>query len=66
MDKPIEKLESRIDDMIKLCGDLRKENELLRHDQRLLRQEFSQLQDKNQIARKRVEHIVARLKSLED
>ncbi len=63
MDDPIKRLESRIDDILKLCEDLRKENEVLRSDQRLLRQEYYQLQEKNRIARKRVEQIIGRIKS---
>lgn len=61
----IEKLEQRVLDMIELCERMAKENELLKNDQQMLRQEFATLQKKNQIARGRVEQIVARLKSLE-
>jgi len=61
----IEKLEQRISDMIELCEKMSRENELLKNDQQMLRQEFAALQEKNKIARGRVEQIVARLKSLE-
>jgi cell division protein ZapB len=61
----IEKLEQRITDMIELCEKMNRENELLKNDQQILRQEFAALQEKNKIARGRVEQIVARLKSLE-
>ena len=61
----IEKLEQRITDMIELCEKMSRENELLKNDQQMLRQEFAALQEKNKIARGRVEQIVARLKSLE-
>ena len=44
---------------------MNRDNEVLRNDQRMLRQEFKALQEKNKIARGRVEQIVARLKSLE-
>jgi cell division protein ZapB len=61
----IEKLEQRISDMIELCEKMSRENEILKTDQQMLRQEFTSLQEKNKIARGRVEQIVARLKSLE-
>jgi cell division protein ZapB len=61
----IQKLEQRISDMIELCERMSRENELLKTDQQMLRQEFATLQEKNKIARGRVEQIVARLKSLE-
>ena len=65
MEDTIEKLEQRITDMIELCEKMNRENELLKNDQQILRQEFAALQEKNKIARGRVEQIVARLKSLE-
>ncbi len=65
MEDTIEKLEQRISDMIELCEKMSRENEILKTDQQMLRQEFTSLQEKNKIARGRVEQIVARLKSLE-
>ncbi|WP_423906842.1 hypothetical protein [Candidatus Spongiihabitans sp.] len=61
----LQKLEQRVADMIKLVEDMGRENEILRTDQQMLRQEFKSLQEKNKIARGRVEQIVSRLKSLE-
>ncbi len=61
----IEKLEQRIADMIELLESISRENDLLKTDQQVLRQEFVALQEKNKIARVRVEQIVARLKSIE-
>ena len=65
MEDTIEKLEQRISDMIELCEKMSRENEILKTDQQMLRQEFTSLREKNKIARGRVEQIVARLKSLE-
>lgn len=65
MDQSIEKLEVRVGELIKLAETMNRDNEILRNDQRMLRQEFKALQEKNKIARGRVEQIVARLKSLE-
>ena len=61
----IQKLEQRVADMIKLVEEMGRDNEILRADQLMLRQEFKTLQEKNKIARGRVEQIVSRLKSLE-
>ena len=61
----LQKLEQRVADIIKLVEDMGRENEILRTDQQMLRQEFKSLQKKNKIARGRVEQIVSRLKSLE-
>jgi uncharacterized protein (TIGR02449 family) len=65
VEQPIEKLERRVAELIKLAESMNRDNEILRNDQRMLRQEFRALQEKNKIARGRVEQIVARLKSLE-
>lgn len=65
MEQSIEKLERRVAELIKLAESMNRDNEVLRNDQRMLRQEFKALQEKNKIARGRVEQIVARLKSLE-
>jgi uncharacterized protein (TIGR02449 family) len=65
LEDTIEKLEQRIAEMLKLVEKMGRENEILRTDQQMLRQEFKSLQEKNKIARGRVEQIVARLKSLE-
>ncbi|MEM7194712.1 MAG: TIGR02449 family protein [Pseudomonadota bacterium] len=65
MEETIQRLEQRVSDLIKISEEMNRENEILRNDQRMLRQEFKALQEKNRIARSRVEQIVARLKSLE-
>jgi uncharacterized protein (TIGR02449 family) len=65
MEYSIEKLERRVAELIKLAESMNRDNEVLRNDQRMLRQEFKALQEKNKIARGRVEQIVARLRSLE-
>jgi len=59
-------LESKIDDLIKLCSDMKKENQLLRERESQLRHEREQLLGKNQLARMRLEKVLRRLKSLEE
>ncbi len=65
MEGPIQKLEQRIEKMIELCEKMSRENEILRMDQQMMRTEFAALQEKNKIARSRMEHIIARLKSIQ-
>ncbi len=65
MEGPIQKLEQRIENMIELCEKMSRENEILRMDQQMMRTEFAALQEKNKIARSRMEHIIARLKSIQ-
>ena len=65
MEEAIEKLEQRVTDLIRVCEEMNRENQVLRTDRQTLRQEVKSLQEKNKIARGRVEQIVARLKSLE-
>ncbi len=65
MEDPIQKLERRIESMIEMCEKMSRENEILRMDQKMMRNEFAALQEKNKIARSRMEHIIARLKSIQ-
>ena len=65
MEDPIQKLEQRIKNMIEMCEKMSRENEILRMDQKMMRNEFAALQEKNKIARSRMEHIIARLKSIQ-
>ena len=65
MEDSIQKLERRIADILELCEKMSRENEILRIDQQMMRNEFAALQEKNKIARDRMEHIIARLKSIQ-
>lgn len=65
MEDSIQKLERRIADILELCENMSRENEILRMDQKMMRNEFATLQEKNKIARDRMEHIIARLKSVQ-
>ena len=60
----IEKLEQRIIGLIELCERLGRENETLKTDQQLLQQQYMNLQEKNKIARGRIEQIVSRLDAI--
>jgi cell division protein ZapB len=61
----LQKLEQRIDQLINTVGSLKNENSNLRQQQEKLVIERSQLLDKTETARTRVEAMIIRLQSLE-
>lgn len=68
--EPMEKvdlqpLEARIDALIRTCDDLKEENRALRDQQAHLITERAALIEKSEMARTRVEAMIARLKSME-
>lgn len=61
----LRQLEQRIDQLIDTVGSLKNENSSLRQQQDKLVAERSQLLDKTETARTRVEAMISRLRSLE-
>ena len=61
----LEYLEERIDALIQACEDLRAENRALREQQTHLVTERAALIEKSELARSRVEAMIARLKAME-
>ncbi|MGA0806824.1 MAG: TIGR02449 family protein [Pseudohongiellaceae bacterium] len=59
-------LESKIDELIKLCSDMKKENQLLRDRAHQWQQERETLLGKHQLARVRLDKVLRRLKALEE
>ncbi|TVQ87655.1 MAG: TIGR02449 family protein [Chromatiaceae bacterium] len=62
----IDLLEQQVEELIRLCDRLREENASLRASQEHLVAERADLIEKTELARSRVEAMVARLKSMED
>lgn len=58
-------LEGKVDALIQLCDDMKKENQMLRDDKHNWEHERKTLIEKNQMARTRLEKVLQRLKSLE-
>lgn len=62
----LENLESKIDELIKLCTELNQENKSLKAKNDLWRGERAQLMKKNEVARSKVENMITRLRALEE
>lgn len=58
-------LESRVDELIRTCAQLKVDNRGLRNRQDALIQERSVLMEKSEEARRRVDSMIARLRALE-
>lgn len=61
----LEFLEARIDALIRTCDQLREENRALREQQTHLTTERAALLEKSELARTRVEAMIARLRAME-
>ena len=61
----LQQLENQIDALIDTVGQLKQENTSLRHQHHNLISERSQLIEKTELARTRVEAMITRLRSLE-
>lgn len=62
---PLHTLEARLDRLIQLCNELQQENQKLKANASDWQRERIRLVEKNELARTRVEAMIARLKSLE-
>ena len=58
-------LEQRIHELLQTCERLQSENKLLREQQHTLSSERSDLIEKNELVRAKVEAMISRLKSME-
>ncbi len=59
------RLEQRVEELVRLCGQLKEENRGLRARVEALTGERAQLLQRNEMARNRVESIVSRLRVME-
>ncbi|MEN8174691.1 MAG: TIGR02449 family protein [Pseudomonadota bacterium] len=64
-DLELKALESRVDDLISACQNLKQENQTLKVRQDTLVAERAALIEKTEMAKSRVEAMITRLKSLE-
>jgi len=61
----IDSLEPEIDELIRVCDELRKENQALKGQQDNLIAERATLIEKSELARSRVESMISRLRAME-
>ncbi len=61
----LKSLETKIDELIALCGDLNRENQLLKAENNSWHHERQDLIDKNELASNKVEAMINRLRSME-
>lgn len=59
-------VEQKIDRLINLCRRLQDENQALRNRENSLLKERSQLLEKNEMARSRVESMISRLRAMDN
>ena len=64
-DMDLKSLETRVEELINLCHQLKSENQALRDQQGNLMSERASLMQKNELARSRLEAMIMRLKSME-
>ena len=65
METEFKRLETLLDELIKTCAQLREENRSLRSETKTLQDERTRLLEKNELARNRVEAMIAHLRSME-
>lgn len=61
----LQSLETQIDDLIQACESLKQENRALRKQQTNMTTERAALIERSELARTRVESMIARLKAME-
>lgn len=64
-DKQLKALEQKIDELISLCQELNRENQMLKAQGASWQQERQELIDKNELARSKVEAMITRLRTME-
>jgi cell division protein ZapB len=64
-DTTLRDLENKIDELIALCNELKRENRTLKSEIAGFREERRELLDKNELARSKVEAMIDRLRTME-
>lgn len=64
-DTSFKTLEGKVDSLIQLCAEMKSENKNLREQQHSLQTERTNLLNKNQMAKARLEKVLVRLKSMQ-
>ena len=59
-------LSGKVDDLIDLCAEMKRENQALKADKSNLQHEREQLMEKNQLAKTKLQSVLDRLKSMDN
>jgi cell division protein ZapB len=65
-DERFEALNSKVDTLISLCGEMKQENQLLKASQENWHAERRQLMEKNKTTKSQLEAILSKLKAMEE
>lgn len=65
-DESFDTLSTKVDDLIDLCAEMKRENQLLKDSQSTWQNERQQLMNKNQEAKAKLQSILDRLKALDN
>ncbi len=65
LDLELQRIEKRVEELVRICNQLKEENRSLRQRQEMLVAERAGLLQKNDLVRGRVEAMIERLKSME-
>ena len=64
-DESFDNLSDKVDDLIDLCAEMKRENQMLKTTESSWNSERQQLMDKNQEAKTKLQSILDRLKSMD-
>ena len=65
-DESFDNLSAKVDDLIDLCAEMKRENQMLKETQNSWNSERKQLMEKNQEAKTKLQSILDRLKALDN
>ncbi|MBU14322.1 MAG: DUF904 domain-containing protein [Gammaproteobacteria bacterium] len=59
-------LSTKVDDLIDLCAEMKRENQILKSDQSSWQNERQQLMEKNQLTKSKLQSVLDRLKAIDN
>ena len=65
-DESFNLLSTKVDDLIDLCAEMKRENQMLKTDQSCWQNERQQLMEKNQLAKTKLQSVLDRLKAMDN
>ena len=65
-DENFNTLSAKVDDLIDLCAEMKRENQMLKADQSSWHSERQQLLEKNQLAKTKLQSVLDRLKAMDN